>query len=185
MEDTAIVELYFARSENAIPETANKYGGYCYRIANNILSNKEDSEESVNDTYLAAWNAMPPQYPSVLSAFLGKITRNISLDRWRYRSAHKRGSGEVTLALDELGECVSSGESPEQAVEKKELLFCVNRFLNTLPETERNIFVLRYWFLDPTQQIADCYGFSLSKTKSMLSRTRDKLGKQLKREGFL
>lgn len=184
MDDKAIVELYFARSEKAISETAIKYGGYCYRIANNILSNKEDSEESVNDTYLAAWNNMPPRRPSVLATFLGKITRNISLDRWKSRSAYKRGAGEVTLALEELSECISSGESTEQVAEKRELLRCINWFLNELPEIERNMFVLRYWYLEPVQQIADHYGFTLSKTASMLRRTREKLSKQLKKEGF-
>ena len=184
MDDKAIVELYFARSEKAISETANKYGGYCYSIANNILSNKEDSEESVNDTYLAAWNNMPPRHPSILATFLGKITRYISLDRWKSRSSYKRGGGEVTLALDELDEFLSSGESTEEVVEKKELIRSINRFLDNLPETERNLFVCRYWYLDPVQQIADRYGFTLSKTASMLRRTREKLCKQLKKEGF-
>ena len=184
MDDKAIVELYFARSEKAISETAVKYGGYCYSIANNILSNKEDSEESVNDTYLAAWNNMPPRSPSILATFLGKITRYISLDRWKSRSAYKRGGGEVTLALEELDEFLSSSESTEQAVEKKELLRSINRFLDNLPETERNMFVCRYWYLDPVQQIANRYGFTLSKTASMLRRTREKLCKQLKKEGF-
>ena len=184
MDDKAIVELYFARSEKAISETANKYGGYCYSIANNILSNKEDSEESVNDTYLAVWNNMPPRHPSILATFLGKITRYISLDRWKSRSADKRGGGEVTLALDELDECLASGESTEEAVEKKELIRSINRFLDNLPETERNLFVCRYWYLNPVQEIADRYGFTLSKTASMLRRTREKLCKQLKKEGF-
>lgn len=184
MDDKAIVELYFARSEKAISETANKYGGYCYSIANNILSNKEDSEESVNDTYLAAWNNMPPRHPSILATFLGKITRYISLDRWKSRSAYKRGGGEVTLALEELDEFLSSGESTEEVVEKKELIRSINRFLDNLPETERNLFVCRYWYLDPVQQIADRHGFTLSKTASMLRRTREKLCKQLKKEGF-
>lgn len=184
MDDSAIVELYFARSEQAISETAAKYGGYCYRIANNILSSKEDSEESVNDTYLAAWNTMPPQHPSILATFLGKITRYIALDRWKSRSAYKRGGGEVSLALEELDACISSGESTEQAFEKKELLRCINRFLDDLPDTQRNIFVCRYWYLDPVQQIADRYGFTLSKTASILRRTREKLCNHLKKEGF-
>lgn len=184
MDDKAIVELYFARSEKAISETAVKYGGYCYSIANNILSNKEDAEESVNDTYLAAWNNMPPRHPSILATFLGKITRHISLDRWKARNAYKRGGGEVTFALEELEEFLSSGESTEQAFEKKELLRSINRFLDNLPETERNMFICRYWYLDPVQQIANWYGFTLSKTASMLRRIREKLCKQLKKEGF-
>ena len=112
MEDNAIIDLYWARSENAISQTAVKYGGYCYAIAYHILESPEDSEESVNDTYLAAWNTMPPKRPNVLSAFLGKITRYISLDRWKRRSASKRGGGQTTLALEELEECVSGGENP-------------------------------------------------------------------------
>lgn len=185
MDDKAIIELYFARSEKAISETAVKYGGYCYSIAHNILLSKEDAEESVNDTYLAAWNTMPPRYPSILATFLGKITRYISLDRWKSRSAYKRGGGEVTLALEELDECLSGGESAEQVVEKKELLNSINRFLDTLPETQRNMFVCRYWYLEPVQQIADRYGFTLSKTASILRRTRMKLSEQLRKEGFL
>lgn len=184
MDDKAIVELYFARSEKAISETATKYGGYCYSIANNILSNKEDSEESVNDTYLAAWTNMPPRHPSVLATFLGKITRYISLDRWKSRSAYKRGGGEVTLALEELDEFLSSGESTEEVVQKKELIRSINQFLDNLPETERNLFVCRYWYLDPVLEIANRYGFTLNKTASMLRRTREKLCKQLKKEGF-
>ena len=184
MDDNAIIELYFSRSESAISETANKYGRYCYSIANNILDNKEDSEESVNDTYLAAWNTMPPQRPSVLATFLGKLTRYISLDKWKARNAGKRGGGEVTLALDELDGCISSKENTEQAFEQKELLRSVNQFLGALPQTERNIFVCRYWYLDPVQQIADRHGFSLSKTASMLRRTREKLRKHLAKEGF-
>lgn len=184
MDDNAIIALYWARSESAISETANKYGGYCFSIAYNILSNNEDSEESVNDTYLAAWNTMPPKQPSILSAFLGKITRYISLDRWKRRSAEKRGGGQVMLALDELEECVSSGESTEQAYARKELLGCVNRFLDSLPETERRIFLCRYWYLDSISDIAERFGFSQSKVTSMLHRTRGKIRTQLEKEGF-
>ena len=106
MEDSQILELYFARSETAIQETDRKYGGYCYKIAFSILADRQDSEESVSDTYLTAWNTMPPRQPNILSAFLGKITRHISIDRWRKQSAQKRGGKEMTFALDELGECV-------------------------------------------------------------------------------
>ena len=106
MEDQGIIALFFERSEQAIEETDKKYGGYCYSIAYNILSNREDSEESVSDTYLAAWNTIPPRRPNFLNAFLAKMTRHISIDRWRKRSAQKRGGGEIILALDELEECV-------------------------------------------------------------------------------
>ena len=114
MDDQRIVELYWERSEKAVSETASKYGKYCYSIAYNVLANKEDAEESVNDTYMDAWNSIPPHRPSILSTFLGKITRRISIDRWRKRSAKKRGSGVIPLVLDELHECVADYKSLEQ-----------------------------------------------------------------------
>lgn len=184
MDDNEIIELYFARAETAISQTAVKYGKYCYSIAYNILSNREDSEESVNDTYLAAWNQMPPRQPSVLSAFLGKLTRYISLDRWKARSAYKRGGGEVALSLEELEESLPGGENPEKTFTKKELLRCINGFLETLPETERRVFVCRYWYLDSTQDIAERFGFSQSKVTAMLHRIRGKLRKHLEKEGL-
>lgn len=185
MDDKAIIDLYWARSENAISETSAKYGGYCYTIAYNILSNREDSEESVNDTYLAAWNTMPPRRPSALAAFLGKMTRYISLDHWKKRSRLKRGGGEVDLCLDELEGCVSGQESTEDAAIRKETLSAVNRFLDSLPETERKVFLCRYWYLDPVADIAQRFGFTESKTASMLHRTRGKLNKFLAKEGLL
>lgn len=182
MDDNEIVDMYFDRSETAISLTAAKYGNYCYRIAFNILSNKEDSEESVNDTYLAAWNNMPPRRPNAFSAFLGKLTRYISLDRWKARNAYKRGGGEVPLSLEELEECLPGGENPEQAYSKNELLRHVNSFLEALTETERKVFVCRYWYLDSTQEIADRFGFSQSKVTAMLHRIRGKLRKRLEKE---
>ena len=184
MEDKEIIDLYFDRSETAISQTAVKYGNYCYHIAYNILSDREDSEESVNDTYLAAWNNMPPRRPNVLSAFLGKLTRYISLDRWKARTAYKRGGGEVALSLEELEECLPGGENPEKAFAKKEVLRCINGFLEALPETERKVFVRRYWYLDSTQAIAQRFGFSQSKVTAMLHRIRGKLRKRLEKEGL-
>ena len=184
MDDNAIIDLYFARSENAIAETAARYGGYCYTIAYNILSNREDSEESVNDTYLAAWNTMPPKRPGRLAAFLGKITRYLSLDKWKQRSRLKRSGGEVTLCLDELADCVCGRETPEDTLIRKEVLRSVNSFLDSLSQTERKVFVCRYWYLDPVQDIADRFGYSLTKTASMLHRIRTKLNKHLAKEGL-
>lgn len=184
MDDNAIVDLYWNRSESAISETALKYGGFCYSIAYNILTNKEDADESVSDTYLAAWNSIPPRRPGLLSAFLGKITRHISIDRWRERCAYKRGGGEMELALEELSHCLSGGEDPEQVYARKELAIAFNRFLETLPQTERSIFLCRYWYLDPIDRIADNFGFSRSKVTSMLHRTRGKLRTALEKEGF-
>ena len=185
MEDQAIIDLYFQRSEHAIAETAAKYGGYCYSIANNILGNKEDSEECVSDTWLAAWNAMPPRRPGVLSVFLGRITRNGALDRWRRRQAFKRGGGEVTLALEELRGCVADPENLETAYAHKETVRAVNSLLDKLTETERNVFLRRYWCVDTVADIAASFGFTEGKVKSMLHRTRLKLRKQLEKEGLL
>lgn len=185
MEDQKIIDLYFDRAETAISETDAKYGNYCYSIAYNILTNNEDAEESVSDTYMAAWNAMPPRRPSVLATFLGKITRHLSIDRWRSRSRYKRGGGEIILALEELEDCASTGGSVEQEYERKQLARLINRFLDSLPETERRVFLCRYWYLDAIRDIADHCGFSESKVASMLHRTRKKLRAELEKEGLL
>ena len=184
MNDKNIVDLYFNRDEEAITQTDKKYGRYCYSIAYNILTNKEDAEESVSDTYMTAWRAIPPRRPSVLSTFLGKITRHISIDRWRERSAYKRGGGEVTLALEELEDCVAGLQNVEMEYERKELIRAYVKFLDTLPVTERRVFLCRYWYVDSVEAIAGKFGFSQSKVKTMLYRTRVKLRKQLAEEGL-
>lgn len=185
MDDELIVQLYWDRSENAIAETAGKYGIYCYSIAYGILRSQEDAEESVNDTYLDAWNAMPPHRPSILATFLGKITRRISIDRWRSMTRVKRGGGEIALALEELEQCVAGDHSPEKEMGKKELAQAINRFLDTLPIPERRVFLARYWYLEPIGEIAARFAFSQSKVTSMLMRTRRKLRGQLEKEGYL
>ena len=184
MNDKNIVDLYFNRDEEAITQTDKKYGRYCYSIAYNILTNKEDAEESVSDTYMTAWRSIPPRRPSVLSTFLGKITRHISIDRWRERSAYKRGGGEVTLALEELEDCVAGLQNVEMEYERKELIRAYVKFLDTLPVTERRVFLCRYWYVDSVEAIAEKFGFSQSKVKTMLYRTRKKLRKTLWEEGF-
>lgn len=185
MEDSRIVELYWARSEDAIVHTADKYGKYCYSIAYHILADGRDADETVNDTYLGAWNAMPPHRPSVLSTFLGKIARRISIDRWNARRADKRGKGEIPLALDELAEVLASPDTPEQAVSAAELTRSIDRFLASLPETERDMFVCRYWSLAPIAEICAKSGSGESRVKSMLSRTRKKLKAHLEKEGLI
>ena len=185
MDDNAIMDLFWERSEDAIAETSARYGGYCFSIAYNILNNSEDSEESVNDTYLSAWNTMPPKRPHSLAAYLGKMTRYISLDRWKNRTAQKRGGGEVPLVLDELEECVSGEESVEREFLKKEFAQKINRFLGELQATERRVFLCRYWYMDSVKEIAERFGYSESKTASMLHRTRGKLQKMLEKEGFV
>lgn len=184
MEDQGIIQLFFDRSEQAIEETDKKYGGLCFSIAYNVLDNREDSEESVSDTYLAAWNTIPPRRPNFLNAFLAKMTRHISIDRWRKRSAKKRGGGEIILALEELEDCVDA-QSVETEFAKKELTRVLNQFLLSLPEMERNVFLCRYWYLDSIQIISQVSGFSQSKVTSMLYRLRGRLRKILTEEGYL
>ena len=185
MDDQKIIDLYWSRSETAITETDQQYGKYCYSIAYNILTNNEDAEESVSDTYMAAWKSMPPKRPSILATFLGKITRHLSIDRWRSRSRYKRGGGEIILALEELEDCVADDQSIENTIERKRLALVFNRFLESLPETERRIFLCRYWYLDSISTIANYYGFSDSKVTSILHRTRKKLRAVLEKEDLL
>ena len=185
MEDTRIVNLYWARSENAIAETSAKYGSYCYSIAYNILANAEDADESVNDTYLDAWNSMPPHRPAILSTFLGKITRRVSIDKWRGRTAEKRGSVEIMLVLDELSDCVPSSQNVEHEIETAELAKVINDFVMSLPPMDRRVFICRYWYLDPISAICQQFGFSQSKVKMMLYRQRQRLLSHLEREAYL
>lgn len=185
LDDDRIVALYWARSESAIEETAAKYGGYCHTIAYNILYDKEDAEECVNDTYLDAWNTMPPHKPSILSTFLGKITRRISIDRYRHYHAGKRGGGEMVLVLDELEDCISDPTDVETVVEGTEMARLIGEFLDMLPLTERRVFLRRYWYMDPVTEIAGDFDFTESKTSAMLHRIRKKLRMKLESEGYL
>lgn len=185
MEDSRIVALYWARDEEAIRATASKYGSYCRSIADNILRSREDAEEILNDTYLGAWNAMPPHRPEVLRTFLGRITRCAALKKWRDEHRDKRGGDEVALTLEELSECVPSGHSVEAGVIAGELSERIDRFLGTLVPVERQVFLCRYWYLDSISKIGGDFGFSDSKVKSMLHRTRAKLRAYLEKEGVL
>ena len=185
MEDKEIIRLYWERNERAIKETSVKYGRYCFRVAYNILLNKEAADESVNDTWLKTWECIPPHFPEVLAAFVGKITRRISLNKWYYKNRKKRGGGQVCLVLEELEECIAADNEVEKSVEHKELLQLINTFLETLPETERDLFVCRYWFFASIQELSEKFSFSESKTKSMLFRTREKLRICLEKEGYL
>lgn len=183
LKDTEILDLYWARDEQAITETQKAYGKYCYSIAWNILFCREDSDECVNDTWLRAWNAIPPKRPSRLELFLGTITRNLSLDRWKERHAMKRGNGEMMLALDELAECVPYARGTEELVEAAELERLLNDFLHTLPERECNVFLRRYWYVEEYRDIAKRYGMKLNTVKTCLFRTRAKLRSYLEGEG--
>ena len=184
MEDEMIVDLYWQRSDQAISETNQKYGRYCHAIAYNICGIDEDAEECVNDTWFRAWNLMPDQRPSVLSAFLGRITRSISIDCIKTKNRIKRGGGEAVLALDELEECIPGGTNPEHILEEKELEAAIGSFVSELPQTEKTIFVLRYWRVASIDEIAEKLQFSKGKIKSSLFRTRRKLRDYLKEEGL-
>ena len=185
MEDEKIIELYFERNEEAVFETSEKYGGYLYKIAFNILSDREDSEESVNDTYMSAWNTIPPERPNILSAFLGKITRHISLNKYRAKKAEKRGGGEIDAAFEEIEECVPAKNDIYDEIETKELAIIISDYLKKLPKTERQIFICRYYYLDSLSDISKQFGFSKSKVASMLHRTRKKILSHLEKEGVL
>ena len=171
MDDADIVSLYWQRNEEAIRETEEKYGAYLGKIAWNILANREDSEESVNDTYLHAWNSMPPQKPAMLSTYLGKLTRQLSIDIYRRRNRAKRGGSEYALSLTELEDCVSSG-STEDEVEVHLLAEALGQYLRGISPEARTAFLRRYYFMDPLGEIAAGQGFTESKVKSMLSRSR-------------
>ncbi len=183
MTDAQIIELYCLRSEHAISETAAQYGGLLYHISYNILHSHEDTEECVNDTYLKAWERIPPAKPNYLSVYLGRITRRISIDKWRYSSALKRGGNQLTLAVEELDRTLSTGETPEDGYLRKELTQTINAFLRGLPRDERNVFICRYWYLNSIAEISSSFGFSQSKVKSMLMRTRNKLKEHFEKEG--
>lgn len=184
MEDHAIVALYWDRNERAITETANKYERYLTKIAWNILANHEDSEESVNDTYLHAWNAMPPHRPSLLATFLGKITRQLSIDIYRRRHSQKRAGSEYAASVDELAELIPGGEKPDEIFEGKELAGQIDAFLRGLSAEARNLFLCRYYYMDPLQEAAAALGMTEAKAKTLLFRTRQKLKEYLGKEGY-
>lgn len=183
MDDSTIIELYWQRNENAIDETNKKYGNYCFTVANNILGNKEDSDECVNDTWLKAWNVIPPKRPDIFRTFLAKITRNLSFDRYKRANAAKR-KGEMRLILDELSECVSGGNTTDEALDTKILGESITRFLRTVPTRDRNIFIGRYFYAGAVSDIAEKYGITPNNASAILSRTRTKLREHLKKEGF-
>ena len=185
MEDRQILELYWARREEAISRTEEKYGAYCGTIARNILQNEQDAEECLNDAWLSAWNSIPPKRPENLAAFLGKLTRCRAIDRWRALHTEKRGSDCVTLALEELEEVLPAKGDPEQSLLSRELAQTINGFLSELGSTERNLFLCRYWYFDSVAELAENFHFSRSKVKSTLFRTRGKLRSYLQKEGLL
>ena len=184
MEDERILDLYWQRDEAAIRETERKYGRYLTKIAYGILANAEDSQESLSDAYLGAWNSIPPHHPSVLSAYLAKIVRRCSIDIFRRRHRAKRLGGEYTLSLDELEDCVTADDPTAETVELGELARTIGDYLRSLDRDARTTFIGRYFFLDSIRDIAACHHMSESKVKSLLFRTRKGLREYLIKEGF-
>lgn len=185
MEGKEIIELFFKRDESAVEKTAETYGSYCKKIAMNILDSHEDSEECVNDAFLKAWELIPPNRPEKLSAFLGKLTRNLAINKLKYRSAEKRGSLKSDLILDELSEVISDDSSVELQQERKELIREINRFLRKLPGQKRNVFIRRYWYCDSVKDIAVSCGISENNVSVILNRTRKKLKQHLEKKGMI
>lgn len=184
MDDHAIIRLFWDRDEAAIAETAAKYGSYCHTIAGNILGNGEDAEECVNDTYLRAWQSIPPHSPQVLRTYLGMITRNISFNRYNKLHTKKRGGGQIEAVLEELAEFVSGGSEPEQELDRKELVRAIDEFLAGLPKEKRVMFVCRYWYSDSVADIARRCSVSENNVSVTLNRLRKKLGSYLTERGF-
>ena len=183
MDDNEIIDLYWARSQQAIAESERKYGAYCRTVARNILSRTEDAEECVNDTWLRAWNVMPPQRPALLQAFFGRLTRNLSLDRWRRDRAQKRGGSQVELALEELEDCLAARDRVDEAMDAQTTADLISGFVRGLAQQDRVLFVRRYWHLDDIQTLAKRMGMGQSQVKSRLHRIRQRLKAELEKEG--
>ena len=185
MEDEKIIEQFFARKESAITAVRDTYGSYCARIAGNILDSEEDVDEILNDTWLKVWNSIPPQHPENLKLYIARIVRNLSFDRFRSRNREKRGGGEPVLALQELAECIPSPDRPEEKLEAAQLNRAVSAFLEPLPLRDRKIFLLRYFYVESTEEIAARLGIRPTLVRTSLSRTRKKLKTHLSKEGWL
>ncbi len=184
MDDARIVQLYWDRDEQAIPATSDKYGSYCAAIARNILGSREDAEECVNDTFLKAWDSMPPHRPQILSAFLGKIVRNLSFNRYKRNAADKRGGGELPVVLEELSELVSGQDDVGRELDRKELIEAIDGFLAGLSSKKRSVFVSRYWYADSISEIAARHGMKDGAVSMTLNRLRLKLRSYLVERGF-
>lgn len=184
MDDQTIIKRYFDRDEQALADTQQKYGSYCHTVAMNVLGNHEDAEECVNDTYLRAWNAIPPEHPQHLGAYLASITRNLAINRYHERRAAGRGAGEAAIAIDELSECLPDGAGGGAFADDLTLRDALNTFLRRLPEPTRGIFLRRYWYVCSVSDIAREYGMGQSRVKMLLLRTRNRLREHLIQEGI-
>ncbi len=184
MDDNEIIELFFARDEGAIEAAGREYGAYCASIARNILGDQGAAEECVNDTWLKCWQSIPPQRPRSLKGYAGRIVRNLALSARRSENAQKRGGGQVQLALDELSEVVSGGETPEGALDRETFRGALDGFLAGLADRDRNLFLRRYWYLDSVEQLAKRFRMSRTHVTTTLHRLRQKLRVHLQQEGF-
>ena len=184
MDDQEIIARFFARDEEGLTAARARYEPYCAAVARSFLNDPRDQEECLSDTWLRAWNAIPPQRPRSLGAFLAKITRNLAINRLRDGNAQRRGGGQVPLALEELGECVSLEGSPEGELDRQAAEEALNRFLDGLPPLQREVFLRRYWYLDSIEDIARRAGWSKSRVTTTLHRLRVRLRAHLIQEGF-
>ena len=185
LEDEKIIKLYWDRNQTAITTSEEKYGAYCHQVAWNILRQTEDADECVNDTWLKSWEAMPPERPKVLKYFFSAITRNLSLDYYKKSHRMKRGGGQGEVALEELSECISNGQTPEDEVMAEQLGVAINQFLKAQKERERNVFIRRYYFMETANEIGEKYGLSERNVLMILSRIRKSLKTYLVAEGFM
>lgn len=183
MDDKTIIDLFWERSEKAVTETANKYGSFCHNISYRILHNNQDAEECVNDTWLRAWDTIPPKRPERLAVYLGKITQNLSLDRFRNYSAQKRKAAQTAGVFEELSECVSGGDSVSEHIDRMILTELIEKFLRKQSDENRNIFIRRYWYYDSVREIAADFGMNEHSVATVLFRIRAQLKKELLKEG--
>ena len=184
MDDAKIIQLFWDRSQDALTEVQSKYGQYCFSIANNVLSDSSDSEECVNDCLLKAWNSIPPGNPACLKTYLGKLTREIAVDRLRKKTAAKRVPESETIPFDERDEIIGD-RGPDASVGVRELSRLISAFLRSQKEEDRNLFIRRYWYGDPIAKICERYGYGKSRVLVKLKRTRDRLARFLTKEGYL
>ena len=184
MDDRQIISMYFARNEAALAQTQQKYGEYVMSIANNILDNVQDAQECLNDALLRLWHSIPPENPKDLKAYIAKIVRNDALERYRDRTRQKRGGGQVPVALTEVEDVLQGSDDPMSEADRRALVSLINSFLQTQPERERNVFILRYFYLESVSEIAKAHKLKQSHVLMILSRTRQKLKKAIEKEGY-
>ena len=184
MNDKEILRLFFDRDETALKAVSEKYGSYCMKIAENITGSREDAEECVNDALLNAWESIPPKRPELFSAYIGKLTRNLAINKRKRTLTEKRGSGEGALVFEELSEMIRGKDNVEREFDRRELTREINAFLEPLPEHKRNIFICRYWYCESVKEIAAEWGLSETGVSVMLHRLREKLKSHLRKRGY-